>query len=203
MLILFLTFLFKLIHFLLEIIILFVKLVWIGEFLVVSTWEIQKNLREGQRKEFLDVFMLKKRFIVLLLLSMLEEFPPLDPILSIVLVAEFINWFCNQFLDCTELFKQDSPIFTSDNSSNLYHQSFKAFFIFLIKYRVHLILGLLLPSGIRYSKLCVWFEDWPNLGVVFQIVELHLSLNVDGFQPVFYENGVFNLSLHCYQVCIK
>jgi hypothetical protein len=48
-------------------------------------------LREGQRKEFLDVFMLKKRFIVLLLLSMLEEFPPLDPILSIVLVAEFIN----------------------------------------------------------------------------------------------------------------
>lgn len=152
-------------------------------------------------KYFLRVYELADSFLVFLLLSLLEESPPLNLMVSNPFESKFIDRFGNHLLDGIELFKCDDTVGTTDYFADLRHFLFIAFFKFFVKYAVHFMLhfmlGLLLRICHRLFNLCVCFSKLLDVSVVFQIMMLHLTFNIDSFEPVFEINGVLKLSLHC------
>jgi hypothetical protein len=62
---------------------------------------------------------------------------------------------------------------------------------------LHFMLGLLLRICHWLFNLCVCFSKLLDVSVIFQIMMLHLTFNIDSFEPVFEINGVLKLSLHC------
>ena len=153
-------------------------------------------------KYFLRVYKFTDCLLVLLLLRLLEEGPPLNFMISHTLKSEFIDSLGNHLLDGIKLIERDDAVGTTDHFADLSNFNFIAFFEFFVENAVHFMLQfmlcLLLRICHRLFNLCVCFAELLDIGVVFQVMVLHLALNVDCFEPVLDVNCVLKLSLHCY-----